>query len=278
MGVATNINEIIEQYRAFDNPVPYKGLLLYPVKAQDYYRFMSNVGVLGIQKNRTPDVKIIQMSYLQFVFGLILNDIEWRGKFIEIMQLCLNVKIADLSNKKIARGLFWNEMDKDDSLIFHLNGYAIDFIDRNNRLFIKIFNSELSASEFDELIRYIFYQNIYDYFDEFISDDVREVVDKYYAMRNKNINPPTFEEKVISVMSVLGAPKREIAQMSMISIEQLFHSVIRRTDYMIEHNYRAHAMTDKPLPDIEHWAYKSNKERFSEVFVDAQSFSKNASM
>lgn len=278
MGVATDINAIIEQYRVFDTPVPYKGLLLYPVKAQDYYRFMSNVGVLGIEKNRTPDIKIIQMSYLQFVFGLILNDIEWRGKFIEIMQLCLNVEVTSLSNENIKRGLFWNEMDKDGALVFHLNGYAIDFIDRNNRLSIKILNTELNAGEFDELIRYIFYQNVYDYFDEFISDDVREVVDKYYAMRNKNINPPTFEEKVISVMSVLGVPKREIAQMSMISIEQLFHSSVRRTDYIIEHNYRAHAMTDKPLPDIEHWAYKSNKERFSEVFVNAESFAKNASM
>lgn len=277
MGVATNINEIIEQYRAFDSPVPYKGLLLYPVKAQDYYRFMSNVGVLGIQKNRTPDIKIIQMSYLQFVFGLILNDIEWRGKFIEIMQLCLNVEVATLSNENIKRGLFWNEMDK-ENLVFHLNGYAIDFIDRNGRLAIKILDTELNASEFDELIRYIFYQNVYDYFDDFINDDVREVVEKYYGMKNKNINPPTFEEKVISVMVTLGITKCEVAQMSMISVEQLFHSSVRQTDYIVEHNYRAHAMTDKPLPDIEHWAYKSNKERFSEVFVDAQSFTKNASM
>lgn len=278
MGVATDINAIIEQYRAFDTPVPYKGLLLYPVKAQDYYRFVSNVGVLGIQKNRTPDIKIIQMSYLQFVFGLILNDIEWRGKFIEIMQLCLGVEVDELSNVRIQRGSFWNEMGDNGSLIFHLNGYAIDFIDRDGRLFIKIFNSELSASDFDELIRYIYYQNVYDYFDEFVSDDVREVVEKYYKMKNKDIKPPTFEEKIISVMSVLGVTKPQLANMSMISVEQLFHSSVRRTDYMVEHNYRAHAMTDKPLPDIEHWAYKSNKERFSEVFVNAESFAKNASM
>jgi len=278
MGVATDINAIIEQYRAFDNPVPYKGLLLYPVKAQDYYRFVSNVGVLGIQKNRTPDIKIIQMSYLQFVFGLILNDVEWRGKFIDIMCLCLGIKVDELSNERIQRGSFWNEMGDNGSLIFHINGYAIDFIDRNGRLFIKIFNSELNAADFDELIRYIFYQNVYDYFDEFINDDVREVVEKYYAMKNKGIVPPTFEEKVVSVMSALGITKPQVASMSMLTVEQVFHSAVRRTDYMVEHNYRAHAMTDKPLPDIEHWAYKSNKERFSEVFVNAESFAKNASI
>ena len=278
MGVATDINAIIEPYRAFDAPVPYKELLLYPVQAQDYYKFMSSVGVLGIQKNRTPDVRIIQMSYLQFVFGLILNDVEWRKKFIDIMQLCLKVEVAELSNHRIQRGSFWNEMGADGELIFHLNGYEVDFIDRNERIFIRLNGIELNGAEFDELIRYIHFQNVYDYFDDFINDDVREVIEKFYSMKNKDIVPPTFEQKIISVMSALGVTKPQVATMTMISVEQLFHSVVRRTDYMIEHNYRAHAMTDKPLPDIEHWAYKSNKERFSEVFVNADSFAKNASI
>lgn len=278
MGVATDINAIIEPYRAFDAPVPYKELLLYPVQAQDYYKFMSSVGVLGIQKNRTPDVRIIQMSYLQFVFGLILNDVEWRKKFIDIMQLCLRVEVAELSNHRIQRGSFWNEMGANGELIFHLNGYEVDFIDRNERIFIRLNGVELSGAEFDELIRYIHFQNVYDYFDDFINDDVREVIEKFYSMKNKDIVPPTFEQKIISVMSALGVTKPQVATMTMISVEQLFHSVVRRTDYMIEHNYRAHAMTDKPLPDIEHWAYKSNKERFSEVFVNADSFAKNASI
>ena len=278
MGVATDINTIIEPYRAFDAPVPYKELLLYPVQAQDYYKFMSSVGVLGIQKNRTPDVRIIQMSYLQFVFGLILNDIEWRKKFIDIMQLCLKVEVAKLGNHRIQRGSFWNEMGADGELIFHLNGYEVDFIDRNERIFIRLNGIELNGAEFDELIRYIHFQNVYDYFDDFINDDVREVIEKFYSMKNKDIVPPTFEQKIISVMSALGVTKPQVTTMTMISVEQLFHSVVRRTDYMIEHNYRAHAMTDKPLPDIEHWAYKSNKERFSEVFVNADSFAKNASI
>lgn len=278
MGVATDINAIIEPYRAFDAPVPYKELLLYPVQAQDYYKFMSSVGVLGIQKNRTPDVRIIQMSYLQFVFGLILNDVEWRKKFIDIMQLCLRVEVAELSNSRIQRGSFWNEMGANGELIFHLNGYEVDFIDRNERIFIRLNGIELNGAEFDELIRYIHFQNVYDYFDDFINDDVREVIEKFYSMKNKDIVPPTFEQKIISVMSALGVTKPQVATMTMISVEQLFHSVVRRTDYMIEHNYRAHAMTDKPLPDIEHWAYKSNKERFSEVFVNADSFAKNASI
>ena len=169
-------------------------------------------------------------------------------------------------------------MGADGELIFHLNGYEVDFIDRNERIFIRLNRIELNGAEFDELIRYIHFQNVYDYFDDFINDDVREVIEKFYSMKNKDIVPPTFEQKIISVMSALGVTKPQVATMTMISIEQLFHSVVRRTDYMIEHNYRAHAMTDKPLPDIEHWAYKSNKERFSEVFVNAEGFAKNASI
>lgn len=276
VAVDSDINAIIEQYRAFDEPIPYKGLLIDPVKARDYYKFMPSLGVLNIQKNRIPDVQIIQMSYLQFVFGLILNDISWREKFIEVMNLCLDVKQAECENDRIRRGSFWNELGVDEKLIFHLNGYDIDFIDNDNKLSIVIKGHELDASEFDTLIKYIHYQNLYDYFDDFMSDDVREIVEKFYAMKNKGIKPPTFEEKILAVMVELGITKSQVADMSAISVEQLFHIAVRKTDYVVEHNYRANAITDKKLPDVEHWAYKTNKERFSEVFVDAQSFTKNA--
>lgn len=275
--VASDINTIIEPYRAFDEPIPYKGLLIYPVKAQDQYKFMSSLGVLNIQKNRIPDVQIIQMSYLQFVFGLILNDIEWREKFIQVMCLCFDVEMADCANDRIRRGAFWNEFgESEEELIFHLNGYAIDFIEKDGKLGIVIKEQFLDSNDFDTLIKYIHYQNLYNYFDEFMNDDVKEIVEKFYAMKNKGIKPPTFEEKILSVMAELGVTKCQVAKMSMISIEQLFHIAVRKTDYVVEHNYRANAMTDKKLPDVEHWAYKSNKERFSEVFVDAQSFAKNA--
>lgn len=273
--MACDINATIEKYRAFDEPIPYKDLLIYPIKSRDYYRFMPSLTVFDIQKNRIPDIQIIQMSYLQFLFGLILNDIGWREKFITIMCLCFGVEEINCENNRIKRGAFWNELGKDGELIFHLNGYDIDFIDIDGLLKIKIKGCELDSSDFDTLNKYIHYQNIYDYFDEFVNDDVREIVEKYYSMRNKGIKPPTFEEKVLSVMSELGVVKSQVANMTMISVEQIFHIAIRRTDYVVEHNYRAHAMTDKKLPDIEHWAYKTNKERFSEVFVNAESFTKS---
>lgn len=267
-----DINKEIERYRAFDEPMPYNGLLIYPIKAKDYYEFISCLDILDIQKNKIPDVKIIQMSYLEFVFGLILNDIEWRKKFISIATLCFHVELEKCDNNRIEKGAFWNELGENEELIFHLNGYAIDFIEKGNEFKLCLKGSEVSAFDFEALIRYIHYQNIYDYFDEFVSDDVREVVEKFYAMKNKGIKPPTFEEKVITIMSELGKTKQEIGNMSMISVEQLFCTILKHTDYVVEHTYRANAMTDKKLLDIEHWAYKSNKERFADVFVNAETF------
>lgn len=267
-----DINKEIERYRAFDEPIPYKELLIHPIKAKDYYEFISCLDILDIQKNKIPDVKIIQMSYLEFVFGLILSDIEWRKKFIGIMKLCFHVELKKCENDRIERGAFWNELGEGEELIFHLNGYAVDFIERDNNIKLCLNGSEIDSFDFETLIRYIHYQNIYDYFDEFVSEDVREIIEKFYAMKNKGIKPPTFEEKVIAVMSELGKTKQEIGNMSMISIEQLFYIVLKHTDYVVEHTYRANAMTDKKLPDVEHWAYKSNKERFADVFVNAETF------
>lgn len=267
-----DINKEIERYRAFDEPIPYNGLLIYPIKAKDYYEFISCLDILDIQKNKIPDVKIIQMSYLEFVFGLILNDIEWRKKFISIITLCFHAELEKCDNNRIEKGAFWNELGKNGELVFHLNGYSIDFIERENELKLCLKGLEFNALDFDALIKYIHYQNIYDYFDEFVSEDVQEVVEKFYAMKNKGVKPPTFEEKVITIMSELGKTKQEIGDMSMISIEQLFRTILKHTDYVVEHTYRANTMTDKKLPDIEHWAYKSNKERFADVFVNAETF------
>lgn len=278
MVCVADINKEIEQYRAFDEPIPFKGLLIKPIKAKDYYKFMSCLGILNIEKNRIPDIRIIQMSYLQFVFELILNDIEWRKAFIDLMQLCFDVEVAECDNNHIERGAFWNEIVKEDIVVFHLNGYSIDFLvnEREVKMYIK--GIEIDSNEFNDISRYIQFQNIYDYYDDFMSDDVREVVEKFYAMKNKGMKPPTFEDKLVITMSKLGKSKKEMGEMSMLTIEQVFNTTVNQTDYIVKHIHHATAMTDKPLPDIEHWAFKSNKERFADVFVDAQTFEKNSSV
>ena len=50
-----------------DEPVNFKGLMIYPVKMRDYFKYNICSQVLDIDKNSIPDEKVISMSYLDFL-------------------------------------------------------------------------------------------------------------------------------------------------------------------------------------------------------------------
>ena len=51
----------------FDDPIDYKGLLLYPVSVKKINKFLQASSVLRIQKEYIPDKEVIKMSYLKFL-------------------------------------------------------------------------------------------------------------------------------------------------------------------------------------------------------------------
>ena len=64
----------------FDEPIPYKELLIYPVTMKDYLEFHLAVSCLLIDKNSIPDVNIISMSYLRFLY---YQSLENKQKYLK---------------------------------------------------------------------------------------------------------------------------------------------------------------------------------------------------
>ena len=56
------------QELTYDEPITYKELKIYPVLMKDYIEFHSLVSCLLIDKNSRPDIKIISMTYLRFLY------------------------------------------------------------------------------------------------------------------------------------------------------------------------------------------------------------------
>ena len=52
----------------FDEPISYKELKIYPATMKDYIEFHWLVSCLLIDKNSIPDINIISMSYLRFLY------------------------------------------------------------------------------------------------------------------------------------------------------------------------------------------------------------------
>lgn len=267
-----NIGAYVERYRTFDEPVPYKDIFVYPVKVRDYYRFTSSLDVLTIEKNKIPDVKIIQMSYLLFLLQIIIEDVKFKDKFINILDLCFRPKkSSEYYNEKFTVGeLLYGQIGEDE--LYFINGYDVNFVKRGNNVTLVINGCVITAIEFNELIDIIQFQNIPDYDNEKMSDDFKALMEEYYKLRNKNIKPPTLEEQLIAIMGQNGMSKKELLDETIYTIKGMLDSIMGKVDYEVQHLYRSHAMTDKKLPDIEHWVIKSKKDKYADLFTNLDKY------
>ena len=67
------MNNKYDFYLYYDKPIPYKELNIYPVKMDKYLDFHFYVNCLLLDKNSTPNPEVITMTYLQFLYYMILQ-------------------------------------------------------------------------------------------------------------------------------------------------------------------------------------------------------------
>jgi len=266
--VVDNIQEYIEPYVTFDEPIPYKGLYLYPVKMKDVYKFLASVDILNIEKNKIADIQIIQMNYLQFLFNIVLSDIVWRKKLLGILTLCLKAE----SNET------FEEFPEDEVLVrtsldrtvYLYNGWDIRFeVFKNNQVYLYVNNIEIDGKSFDELRKIIMFQNVNEYDDAEMSDDFKEVVENYYKIKNKGMKSLTIEDKIDVVMSQTSYTKDDIKEISYRNFDRIFNKIIEKTEYVIGKIAEMQGCTKEPT---EHWVYKKDKNKYSHIFSDADAF------
>ena len=270
-----NIAEYVERYRTFDEPVPFNGVLIYPIKVRDYFDFIACIDILKIEKNKVPDIEIIQMSYLAFVLRLIVDEDIYRRHFVDICKLCFHIETGDeftIDRFDHDQVLYCKDGDVE---IFYINGYNIKFIQQGTNVVFYINDTAINGSDFDKIIDVICYLNFPNYDNEEMSEDFKRVMEEYYTLKNKNIKPPTLEEQIIAVMGQTGMSKNKLIDETIYTLQAMVDSLIGKTDYMVQHIYRSHTMTDKKLPDIEHWLIKSNKDKYADVFSDLEEYKQN---
>ena len=270
-----NIKDFIEPYTALDRPIPYKGLNIYPILVKDWYKFISAYDILNIDKTQLNDINVIQMSYLKFMLELILSNVDgdiWKDKFLTILELCFNIKCDSryyLDNFEYGEILF-TKADNEESNIF-INGYNVKFhLAGKDRANIIINDIDFTATDFKEVIRIIMYQNFIDYDDTPMSDDFKEIVEKYYHAKNKKIVAPSLEKKISVLMAKSGYNKDSIENMSYRKFEMIFNIIVDEDDYLIG----SMAQVQGAKCDVEHWIYKKNKNKYSEIFRDADEYIK----
>lgn len=182
MSIKEEIYKNYYEELTFDDPIDYKGLLLYPVSIRKINKFLQSSSVIRIQKEYIPDKEIIKMSYLKFLMTNIDKEKEEYGESLtfDLLALCFMICIRI---EEISIRLF---MDEDGKAKLILNDVEID------------------ENEFDYLRKLILYQNLPNYDDELMNPDLKNDLEQADKIKNGGEETEDFEHLIANLVIGTG--------------------------------------------------------------------------
>lgn len=201
-----------EIFYTFDKSVPYKSLMIHPIRIQDYYEFLFCIPCLMLEKNSIKDpqlaLKAISMSYLEYMYESTNQENNYTQLFDGLLRLVLNIK------------------DKEKIIKY---GY-----DKNKEPYFMIDNITYYSDDFDELRKIISEQNMIDLPDEKIQKNVRESLEeaRKFKQRINNNKVASFEEQIMALATYTGWTPDDIYNMTY----RKFILAIRRANQIIMSN------------------------------------------
>ena len=236
-----------------EEPVPYQlksgyVLNIHPIKVKHWSEFENSLSLLMIRKNEVNDIRVIQMSYLQYLHDLVIpSDDIYRCMFYTIMTRALDEKMFYLDKSKGRRVIgLGNEDGTVKGLITH--------------------------KEFDEISKIILFQNIVDFDDREVNPEVREMMEEYQSLKNKETNSPTLERKKVYVIGRTGIPMRELNEMTYRTFSQVYSSELDSEIYIAQKMIQASPKYDTGKKNIIHPLFEKKKDIYEEMFLDNEGF------
>lgn len=249
MGANLNIELYKKAYFYFDKPAEYqlkdkKIICIYPIAVKDSEIFLSSMSVIGIDKNSSDSVEIIQMSYLDFIYKILFQDEINIDKFSNILKYCL-----------------------------HINKFAIGY-DDNNKPYLNDIESDvvIKYKDFENIRRIILYQNILRYDDEYVNPEIKQMMAEVDAVKNVGIDPPNIERKMAIITAHCGISKQEQMAMTYRSHCLLFEEVYGEVEFTTVRPVMLYAGKGN---EIDHWIYKKKKDKFDGYVVDADNYAQS---
>lgn len=238
-----------DKYLFYDQPIPYKSLLLYPITMKDYIDFHIYISCLLLDKNSIPDVNIISMSYLRYIYYE-----AGHGKKIYLQMLRLLLCMVLHKNTE-------------DEIKF--------YVKNNNQAFFLIDNIEYNSNDLEEIKNIIFQQNCIDSIDETISKELRDEMLKAeeYRMRQSANKIGSIEDQMICVLISTCLKLDDIYNLTI----RKFSKILQRVDHKLHYEIYLSAqmsgmVTFKDKDAIQHWMNDlTKKDKFSNVKVEMES-------
>lgn len=182
MSIKEEIYKNYYEELTFDDPIEYKGLLLYPVSIRKINKFLQSSSVIRIQKEYIPDKEIIKMSYLKFLMTNIDKEKEEYGESLtfDLLALCFMIcmRIEEISIRL--------------------------FIDEDGKAKLILNDVEIDENEFDYLRKLILYQNLPNYDDELMNPDLKNDLEQADKIKNGGEETEDFEHLIANLVIGTG--------------------------------------------------------------------------
>jgi len=253
-------DEMIVQCQYFfmyDEPVPYKNLMIYPTTMKDYIPFFTCVDCLMINKNNIPDVKIISMSYLDYLFYKSKEEVEkfTLTKLSEALKLSLKIE--------------------QDKIKYIQNEYGKYELDLNGE--------KINATDFDIIREIICLQNGVELPDENIPPDLQKALDEaqsYYNETHSSGKVGSLEDQMICVSISTPYKFKDIYELTIRKFTKILQRVDYKLHYQIYMTAQMGGMVSFKAP-IGHWTNdlsKTFEEKYANVMVDSEGFTSKVNM
>lgn len=230
---------------AFDTPITYKTLTIYPVTMENFFEFKILVQSLLLEKNTT--IEGISKSYLEYLYSLHQQGDKEQNlmRFDALLKLCLRDETIDIR--------YWME---------------------NKKAIFKIKNEVFDSRDFDEIRNIICEQNSEELPDETIQKEIRDSMLEARRMRAKleNIVPPSLEDQVVCIMASTNLKPEEIAKISIRKFGQLIYRVNAKLHYEIYLTASLSGMvTFKDKSILKHWMAGEEVDKWKDTMISVES-------
>ena len=252
---------------ALDEPVPYKNIKLYPVKVRDYDTSYRSISCLTLEKKSIPDIKIIKMSYLEYIYHLHIQnkEIDYLLLLDYLLKLCVKdeeVRINYYFDKVTQKPVFkigHRVLDKEGNEIPDEYGVKID-------------GEVFDATDFDEMREIICNQNLVERPDETIQKEIRDKMEEARRIkaRESGNKPAPFEDTILCLVASTSISLEQTYDLSLRKFIKLLERVDAKMHYQI---YMTAAMSGfaefKDKSVFRHWMSDLEKEnKNSDVMLD----------
>jgi len=223
----------------YDEPVIYRNLTIYPILMRDYLSFFYFAECFTMDKNSISDVKIISMTYINYMYEMSNEDKPYIAYFDAILRM-----ITRKPDLKVAYG-----KNPKGKAIFVIEG------------------EEYSAKDFEELKSIICKWNMVELPDETIQKEIRDNMKLAQELRGRNSGKmASLEDQMICVMISTPLSLDEIYKLPVRKFIKILERVDARLHYKIYLSASMSGMVEfKDKSFIKHWMSDLSKKKLDLV-------------